>query len=335
MSVRRFLRLVAWLIAALVACASSLSAQPVPLFDDVGANAVVYYPPVHFLSAYPVDVNIETLSTATAELEIELPPYGTFVADLWKFSPQGSSYFWQGFFRDVSGSATLSVTSGFYVHGWLYADGHPFLLSMRRDQVFLFERGCFSIPEEPPYYPGDVDLRLELDYAPASVAPGSEGTVFFTVTNQGPDTAGTLPVDCDRRLVGYSSKLPIPSSDGVPLVDFEMVGGCILEGYQELGADEAYFHVWVEELAPGESRTCEMRYRVHPSASASADPIVIDWRMLAQQDAESNPADNDATMVLRLGVTAVPALSPAGGAVLCVALFAAFVFVSRRSRRPL
>ncbi len=333
MSLRRFTQFLTCLIVPLVA-GVPLVAQPVPLFDDIGPNAVVHYPPRHSLSAYPVDVNVVALSTPTPELAIELPPYGTFVADLSQFSPYGSTFFWNGFFRDVPGWASPSVTNGFFFSGWFHADGHSFLLNTTGDEVHLFEHGCMSFPYEPPYDPNDVDLRLELDYAPESVASGSEGTVYFTVTNLGPETAGTLPVDCGRRLLGSSSRLPIPSSDGVPLVDFEMVDGCTLEGYQELGEDEAYFHVWVEEeLAPGESRTCEMLYRVHPSASSS-DPIVVDWRMLAQQDAESNPVDNDATMVLRLGVTAVPTLSPVGGAVLCVALFAAFLLVSRRSRRP-
>ena len=182
------------------------------------------------------------------------------------------------------------------------------------------------------------DLSLDIVVnAPAVTPIGSSGTLTVTVTNKGPDPAGSagpFRVFVSSTPLGYSL-------DYGDLIDYSSPPGppCLVGGVVPSppigGTLKVFYSVVFDELSPGETDSCEVDFTISPFAveidpSEVADGVIVQkWDVLATTGADSDFSDNEVTITYLLA-SQVPTLSPVGLALFALGMGMAFVVVRRR-----
>ncbi len=189
----------------------------------------------------------------------------------------------------------------------------------------------------------DLELQIDVD-APAVTPPGSTGNLTFTVINHGPDTAGTTGVGLfnilvDAGLLAYS---PIHGE----LMDFDGLSDLSICAVTAQIGDPLpgepipiLFTIFLDDLPPGESVTCEVGFWINPLAyeidprETADDNILHRWTVGSPPGTDPNSSNNRLYMTYLLAPppSTIPTLSPFGLAVLALGLVAAYAFVRRRA----
>lgn len=192
------------------------------------------------------------------------------------------------------------------------------------------------------------DLGLEIEViAPAVTPPGSTGRLILTVTNYGPDPAGTAS---PTSLVGIFGSLLSFSLDYGDLIEFDRISEpslCALT--RQTGSPlpgepiPVAYTVDFSELSPGESATCEIAFEINPFAYL-VDPsetedgnIVSYWRVASPPGNDPNPGNDrvDITYLLVSPASDIPTLSSVGLILMAVCIVLAFLPVKSKLRANL
>jgi hypothetical protein len=178
-----------------------------------------------------------------------------------------------------------------------------------------------------------ADIAIEVVKVPAgNTPPGSTGTLTLTITNHGPDTAGAIePGEYNVLMEGpnipYSLEYGAAVLYGNPIPQDPL---CLVNGIIQdpLPGDENSI-TWVIntiELAPGESRVCEVLFQINPLHTTN---VVQPWAGFSAGD-EDPDFDNNITRVDYIIATSIPTLASGGLAIFAIALLLAFVGLRRR-----
>lgn len=182
--------------------------------------------------------------------------------------------------------------------------------------------------------PPVADLELEIVVEPVGLKPpGSRGHFRFTLTNLGPDPAGsggtgigTISVHSGSipSFVEYDPVIRLDPLGSGPCVPFRRIDSGP-PGYPVVVAYAFLF----DRMEPGESRVCEFEFFIDPAVDFD-----IPWRWWASSSLDNDPTPNHHLIVDFLigNPHAIPTLSTAGIVVLSLAFLAAFALVQRRRR---
>lgn len=187
----------------------------------------------------------------------------------------------------------------------------------------------------------DLELQVDVD-APSVTPPGTTGVLTFTVTNHGPDPAGTtgpFKVVVAGGLLAYSLTYG-------ELIDFDRLSDISICALTAQIGDPLpgepipiLFTLLFDELPPGESVTCDVEFRINPFAyeidprETNDDDILHGWFLGSPPGTDPDLSNNsvDITYLLAPLPAAIPTLSRWGLAAFSLGLVAAYAFVRRRA----
>jgi hypothetical protein len=192
----------------------------------------------------------------------------------------------------------------------------------------------------------DLELGIEV-IAPAVTPPGATGRLILTITNHGPDPAGTAT---PTSLVGAFGHILALDLDYGPLIDFDRISDitvCSLA--RNTGSPlpgepiPVAYTVFMSDLFPGETVICELAFEINPFAEL-VDPretedgnILNGWIVASPPGTDPNPDNNEVLITYQLVNPAqpIPTLSPVGlGTMVLGLLVAAFMVRRRRLSSP-
>lgn len=185
----------------------------------------------------------------------------------------------------------------------------------------VFAIGVMVCMSMPAFARAQIDLSVGIEMTPAVFAPGGHNQISVTVSNAGPDDAGTIfPEELPIHV--YSNTFIFPMTESPPV---EIVGvtssGCWLNSYSEPRGDGNWllqFTYYFGPIPAGTSRTCTSDIYFSRRAPAR---IATFWFLSSPNDTDVNP-DNDRIdyVFVRAQPAQVPALSPFAGLLLGLAL---------------
>ena len=148
-----------------------------------------------------------------------------------------------------------------------------------------------------------ADLEVSVSVTPSSFSPGSQGIVSLTLTNHGPDTAGTGSFA--NLVLQRGFRLEV-ITDRPPYEIREPVSGCVIAP-EIVGpfSDLSFGFVWTyyfDAIPAGTSRTCTFAIEFSPRPFDSFDTF---WRTAATTE-DPNPANNQADYRFIAGIPLIP-----------------------------
>lgn len=164
-----------------------------------------------------------------------------------------------------------------------------------------------------------ADIGISVRIEPGGAMPsGTEGIIYITITNDGPDIGGALFtwVETDD---GTSLSYPPLFSELTPAI-------CTVWGFGQPRPGNIFGLLEVREIPPGESRICSYAFRVLDTSQlmqvARWEAAALDGLALLN---DPNPANNEDEVLLIFSALAdvrpVPILSLAGLFILILLIF--------------
>ncbi len=153
----------------------------------------------------------------------------------------------------------------------------------------------------------DLGVEVVVDPADLFTPPGSRGTLRFTVTNFGPDPAGT-PGDFN---VTVSSVFPWSPEFGEPVIFRKLAGSpCLLFwGIPDPYPGDPFvigYEMALPLIQPGDSASCELTFFVNPLAPDIEVPNT--WTLFVPDHVDPNPANDTVSFTYKVRVPAIPTL---------------------------
>lgn len=171
----------------------------------------------------------------------------------------------------------------------------------------------FSVSEYG--FSGNIDLSLEINPSTVSIAQTQTletGEFSVTITNHGPDVAGTgsslsYPISIDTEIIYYE--------EGVIGVAFQsnpdVIDNCLFFPFvldPVPGNPVGFIYNFrTPAIPPGESITCYGLYQVFSENSGGIESI--EWSPLSVTDNDVNPSNDISLMTFRGVTIPVPSLS--------------------------